>query len=305
MAAVPSRRMLVLFLLALAMLALGAEPALADPYPSNVQATPVDATSILITWDLNTWAQGYRIHRTNTGIIAQVPADVNAYLDTGLAPGLPYVYMVASVVDGKDYWYGGATPMAMPMDAPAGITSLAWRTQADYDNKLLLMIDAGWPPLAGVNGYELFARVGDAGEYTQWTEMIENAVTAGFSLPAEPTRYWFKVRGYISFYTPESDEYQYFTGPFSAEASIEVPALSSPGSGILQPHISLVPLHPLQTAAPTLRRVTRQPLTPVLQPAVTMRIPNVSLVTPAPSAPPLVERLAPLVTLSPLRRISP
>jgi len=279
-----------------------ASPARADPYPTNVQAVPVDATSILITWGGNEWAQSYRIHRTNTGIIAEVPADVNSYLDTGLTPGLPYVYMVASVVDGHDYWYTGLTPIVMPLDAPGAITSLSWHTVTDYINQVHLGIELAWTPVQGVIGYEIFAMIEGEGGYEQWTETVESDVMAGFFLPSQPTRYWFKVRACNENYIPESDEYMYFTGPFSPEAYIDVPAIPTQFQKM---PVSLFPLAPLTRLRlkPTVPPWTIvHPIeldlvisTPV--PVTTFRqiIPGVVIPTPTPT--PTVQRLNPGIIL--------
>lgn len=285
-----------------ALLLAGSVPARADPYPTNVKAEPVDATSVLITWGGNEWAQGYRIHRTNAGIIAEVPADVNSYLDTGLTPGIPYVYMVASVVDGQDHWYTGATPIVMPLDAPAAITSLSWETVTDYNNQVHLGIQLAWTPVPGVIGYEVFAMVEGEGRYEQWTETVESDVLAGFFLPSEPTRYWFKVRACKENYIPESDEYMYFTGPFSPEAFIDVPAISSQ---LQKLPVTLFPLDPFarlrtKPTVPPLEAVQRlDPGLVLFTPALTIRplAPRLLAPTPTPSPTPTLQRFNPMIIL--------
>ncbi len=298
------RRIPALVLLIIVLVLTGPIPVLADPYPTNVKAEPVDATSVLITWGGNEWAKGYRVHRTNAGIIAEVPVDVTSYLDTGLTPGIPYVYMVASVVDGQDHWYTGATPIVMPLDAPAAITSLSWETVTDYNNQVHLGIQLAWTPVQGAIGYEIFAMIQGEGGYEQWTETVESDVLAGFFLPSVPTRYWFRVRACKENFIPESGEYMYFTGPFSPEAFIDVPAIQTQ---LQKKPVSLFPLD-------TFTRLRTKPTVPPLE-AVNLLDPGLTLATPALNVRPLEPRLlapvpipvsTPEPTLAPtLQRIDP
>ena len=213
-------RRLALFFLALTTAALCCFPALADPYPSNVQATPVNATSILVTWTGNAQAESYRIHRMNWAEVPEVSSNDNSYLDTALAPGIPYVYNVASVVDGNEYYASGTSAIAMPMDTPE-ITAVSSRVEADYEGHYLLLIDLAYTASSGASGYEIFAKVGDGSGYAQVSETVETSVTTGFPLPAETTRYWLKVRAYTEYHISEANEDETYHGSFSSGVFID------------------------------------------------------------------------------------
>ena len=201
--------------------------ALSDPYPSNVHATPVNATSILVTWSANAWAQSYRVYR-NMDLATEVAQDADSFLDTGLQTGMAYYYRVASVVDGTEYSSTGSTATwAMPLNAPV-ILAASSRTDVDTVGQVLFLIDLSYTAVDGATGYEIFAREEGSGAYAQISETMDTEVTVGYLLPAEATRFWFKVRACNSYLFTETNEYQLFSGPFSNEVSIEFTPLVLP-----------------------------------------------------------------------------
>jgi len=257
------------------------------------------------------------------------------YIDTGLTAGTMYWYkaLAYKIVNGAIYDGPFSDPMAgMPMDvaldAPV-VTSLAWRTAPDGNNTPFLAIDLTWTPVNNAVGYEVFARVGNAGDYQQWTETSQCDVLAGFLLPEQPTRYWLKVRAYTGFTDPPTNELLYLTGPFSPEVYIDVPALTTPQPITMLPPFTLEPILPsvtpgtpvpvatprrvtihLITASPppTPQPVTRRPAT--IAPVVTIRqlitlVPRVTILpAPEPTAQ-IIIPLEPVIPLEPIRRISP
>lgn len=274
-------------------------PAWADPYPTDVTAEVIDGTTVRITWGPNAWAESYRIHRNNTGTIAQVPPDVTEYLDTGLTTGMPYYYMVASMVDGTAHWAVTGGALVMPIEAPTGITSLSWHKVTDYIGDEYLGIELAWTPVEGVIGYEIFARTGLAGEFIQKTECIESSVLTGFPLPTVETTYFFKVHAAMEFYVAEADEYDYFTGPFSPEASITVPAAGTIAWKTLGPLMTLQPpieLFPMKTLGLHIPSLTFLPLQmPSPPPPVTL---SPQMKTKAPAFP-AITNLIPMITPAP------
>ncbi len=242
----------------------------ADHGPAYAAAEPVDGATIRIFWGDDPLAESYRIERTNGGTIAVLPKHVNEYLDTGLTAGQLYVYHVYSMVGGQGYHNDGSTAMAMPMEAPESIGSLSWYTAANENNEILLWIEINWTPVDGAIGYEVFAQVGGGSESIEWAQTTDSDARIGFPLPPVDTCYRFKVRAFMTVYTPESDETQCFTGPFSREAVICVPAQIMPQETPANHLVTVTPAHgELPTPTPSQWR-TRQP--PQLTPTPTWHI---------------------------------
>lgn len=272
-----------------------------------------------IEWDVLSSVSGYLLWRSNetNGPYTTVYTPTDGYcLDTGLTADTMYYYKLNAYKKYNDAIYDGPLSdayvgytMSVPLDAPV-ITSLSWRTYLDNLNYPGLAIDLAWTSVNGIVGYETFARIGDAGEYMQKTENSESGVMAGFPLPSQPTSYWFKVRAYTGVLIPGLSENAYICGPFSPEASIDVPALTDPTGSIVVAVATLNPdlLHQLlitTSPAPKLniQAATRKPLTPEPAPVVTLFIPQRPLITLAPDsivqqiippeAPPIIEQIIP------------
>ncbi len=309
----------------------GAVSAVPMAIPPMPEVKTLSGSSISISWDDLPGAAGYELWRSTSlnGAYTNIHSShtVN-YLDTGLAAGTSYYYKVLvykkignAIYDGPFSIAVLGVPMDVPLDAPV-ITSLFWHTQANSNNDVFLTVDLSWTPVSGVVGYEAFSRVGDAGDYYQDTETSENDVTNAFFLPTEPTRYWFKVRGYTSFQYPQTGEFAYLVGPFGPEAYIDVPALTVESPMTISPYFTVkIPtlitpapdpaiLHrvtqPLVilTQTPTPRLVTRRPATP--SPTVQRQIVVIPVITPTPS--PSVQQLLPIepiLPLGPIRKINP
>ena len=308
---------------------------MAAPWPPEVKI--LSGSSLSIAWYTPSSVSGYELWRATAinGVYTNMFSSKTATIciDTGLSTGTMYWYKVlaykkvnGAIYDGPFSDPAAGMPMDVALDAP-NITAVSWHTAPDNSNTLFLAIDLAWTPVDNAIGYEVFARVGNAGDYQQWTETSQSNVLAGFYLPTQPTRYWLKVRAYNSITDPQTNEPLYLTGPFSPEAYIDVPALATPQAGIQTPLLSLAPMKPLVTPGtpvPTLRRMTMQIVTP--SPSPTLRLVTRHLVTaaPAPTAQrliPLVPRitlaptpepitqmiipLEPVIPLAPIRRIAP
>ncbi len=329
----------------------GAASAMPMAIPPKPEVKTLSNSSLSIVWDEMPGAAGYELWQGTSlnGAFTNIHSGhVVNYVDTGLITGTVYYYKVLAYKKINNAIYDGpfslpvmGVPMDVALDAPV-ITSLTWHTQPDLANNLHLMVDLVWTPVSGVVGYEAFSRVGDAGEYYQDTETSENDVTNGFFLPTEPTRYWFKVRGYTGQLIPEVGENAYLVGPFSPEAYIDIPALTAdtgitispyftakipalitptpkPMSTIRRTTLKLVTPTPEPTILqrvtlqlitpspePTLRLVTRKPATPA--PTVWRQIIELPVITPTPA--PTVQQIIPLdpvivIPLAPIRRVNP
>lgn len=182
-------------------------------------AEAVSATSVRIFWADDPLAEGYRVYRSGSGVVAEVAENINEYLDTGLTPGIPYYYGVASMVGGEEYWMHHPDFGAMPLDAPEQITILALR-KVLYGTQPRLEVDLTWTPVSLCTGYEVYARAGENNEYNFMQDTENNGATISFPLPEEAKTYWFKVRiFYDGYYVQEYDYYLHRTGPFSPEVS--------------------------------------------------------------------------------------
>lgn len=190
-----------------------------NPGVIDADAEPVSATSVRVFWEDDPLAEGYRVYRTDAGVIAEVAEDVNEYLDTGLTPGVPYYYGVISLAGGKEYWMNTPDFGAMPLDAPGEVTILAMR-KVSGGNHARLEIDLTWTPVSLYTKYEVYARAGVNNVYNFMQYEDSNAATVSFPMPDETRTYWFKVRIlYEGFYVQEYDYYMSRNGPFSPEAS--------------------------------------------------------------------------------------
>lgn len=261
--------------------------------PPMPEVKTLSNTSLSIVWDVMPGATGYELWQSNTlnGPYTHMYSShtVN-YVDTGLTTGAVYYYKVlaykkigSTIYDGPFSLVSMGVPMDIPLDTPV-ITSLSWHTQPDLANNLHLTIDLAWTPVSGAVGYEAFSRVGDTGDYYQDTETSENDVSSGQYLPAQPTRYWYKVRAYTGQFIPEAGQNAYLVGPFSPEAYVDVPALTADPGQTLFPYIT--------AQIPTL-------ITPTPKPMSTIRRTNLIIVTPTPALPILDRVTLRLITPSP------
>jgi len=313
----------------------------APPIP---QAIAEFSDSLSVTWQTVPFADGYLLWRsasTDDAGTQVYSGPAASYTDTGLLAGTTWYYRVRAykTIGGTTYQgpfslWGLGVPMKKPLAAPAAITSIAWRTQADAGDNLRLIIDLAWTPVNKAIGYEVLASVANSSDYDPWEQTLDTSASAGFNLPAQATRYWFKVRAYDEYTDPKTKETLRYFGPYSPESYIDVPALTGQQTltplftGIVPDIITAQPsgpvLHkvpeklvtavpmptfrrvthiiPPPTPEPTLQLVTRYPAAPA--PIVEFVVPR--LVTPTPT--PFVRQLLPLepvIPLAPIRRINP
>lgn len=158
-----------------------------NPGVIDADAEPVSATSVRVFWEDDPLAEGYRVYRTDAGVIAEVAEDVNEYLDTGLTPGVPYYYGVISLAGGKEYWMNTPDFGAMPLDAPGEVTILAMR-KVSGGNHTRLEIDLTWTPVSLYTKYEVYARAGANNVYNFMQYEDSNAATVSFPMPDETDR---------------------------------------------------------------------------------------------------------------------
>ena len=217
------KRLKATFILVLFTLCLLAVPVKADPGVTYMDAETIDAHAILVTWSDDPMAEGYLIYRMYHGYIAEVPEDINEYLDIGLNSHTHYGYQVESLIDGKIYYAQHPDVGEWTLDPPGEINSLSWYKLPKATSPDFLGIELSWTPMQDVESYEVFARIGDVGEYSKWAETTNSEAVAAFSAPVIGTRYWFKVRAIATYFSVEMNEYYLFDGPFGPPASISVP----------------------------------------------------------------------------------
>ena len=307
----------------------------AGPGSTFIEAQTIDAHSILVTWSDDPLAEGYRVFRNNFEPVADVEVDVNEYLDTGLENRKHYYYRVASLIGGEVKLTDQISALAWTVDAPAEVTPLSWYTEKDSNNKDHLVINLTWTPVEDVDGYEVFARIGDIGEYSDWRDTIENNLLAGFFPEEIETRYWFKVRARVAYYLLEDNEYGGYFSAFSPEASITVPGFTfeqedqlSIWWDLMKPKEKLdpedfeisIPSKPWETLVPSHKKylfkptsnpdnVTSPPLTTTRRPQLVMPIttkPPLSIVTPnirtaTPEPPPITPIIRAPFTVTTIR----
>ena len=165
--------------------------------PTNLAATAGNR-QVALEWDDNTENDlaGYNVYRSTAQGVqgtkinpSLITAGASAYIDTGLAPGIPYFYVVTAVDNAGNESGVSNEASATPLDAPPGpptnLVATAGERQValDWD-------DNTEPDLAG---YNVYSSTTQGGPYTQINLSLVASATSEYvdaGLPGGTIRFY-------------------------------------------------------------------------------------------------------------------
>jgi hypothetical protein len=191
------------------------------PAPSGLKATPMSPSQIDLAWSDNAVDESnYQVERSLDGSsgwtqIASLPAEAEAYSDTGLACGRLFFYRVRAyrASDGSYSAYSqpaSASSHPCPLPAPTGLTASAVSPSA---------IELAWTDHAiDETGYYVERSLNDVSSWVVIAVLPENSSSYSATELACHTEYYFRVRAYKD----QDEEYS----PYSNLAKMMTPSCS-------------------------------------------------------------------------------
>lgn len=150
---------------------------------------------IRVTWEKESWAEGYYVYRKTQGGKWQRIAEVNSsrlsYVDSKAEPGIKYIYTIRAFrKSGSGVIRGGFDAAGVSASSSMGVVKLKSIALKNYDT-----VSVSWNAEAGATGYRVY-RKEKGGKWKSLLTMKANTTSYEDKTAVVGKQYYYTVRAY-------------------------------------------------------------------------------------------------------------